>query len=250
MNLTVQSDTQWIRDVARMRTRLLATELSAAARDADEHRVKTLLTELLHCRAGRPEETFRVQLQALESLFHTMRRLAMTDDLTRLNNRRGFFRVGARLLKVAERERCKVRVVHVDVDNLKFVNDNVGHLAGDLLLQRTANVLRRSFPDHEIDEVIGRLGGDEFAVLALSRHPFGPHEVALRVQKAVDAQNASGWSPALSLSVGVAELGPDGPFSMTDVLERAERAMYTNKRTKWDRRAVRRVEATGSTAVG
>ncbi len=66
-------------------------------------------------------------------------------------------RVGERPRNVAAHQLRKVRLVHVDVDKLKCVNDSAGHLAGDKLLWTTADVLRRSFPDNGAGEVIGNL---------------------------------------------------------------------------------------------
>ncbi len=236
MILEVQSDTRRKRNIDRMKSGVLATELRAAAMAGDEDRVAALIAEVLRCQTPSEEEKLDLQLRTLADLFHTMRRMAMTDELTRLNNRRGFMRVGARLLNVAAHEFRKVRLVHVDVDNLKRVNDSAGHLAGDKLLRTTADVLRRSFPDNGAGEVIGRLGGDEFAALTVVRDQSDASALVQTIVAAVETIKASGVCAELSVSVGVAERYPNERLSMTDMLYRAERAMYAHKMTKIDRR--------------
>ena len=243
MAAILQCEEQGLREAARARNRTLAKELSAAAMEGDDRRVKQILAELLRCQARRPEAKRHIQLQALEDLFHTMRSMAMTDDLTGLNNRRGFLRLGTRWLEVANRERLNVCVVHVDIDNLKLVNDTSGHCAGDMQLRRTADLLRELFPNYDVYDVIGRLGGDEFAVLTSSRSAVDPDTLARRILQAVERLPSFDRCPTLSLSVGVASVDAQQPLAITELLKRAERATYAHKLTKRARRAERRVQS-------
>ncbi len=127
------------------------------------------------------------------------------------------------------RDRRGAVLLYVDVDNLKWVNDTLGHAAGDRLLTATAEVLRSACGDSAI---IGRIGGDEFAVLV--RHSNGEDHNLLRKRiKSVIAEcNAAGHVPPLSMSIGVAEFDHLRPVSVLALLERADRAMYVEKTRK------------------
>ena len=201
----------------------IASQLSAAAIDADEGIAKQMLATLLGCQFPRSDEPFPSQL---EHLFLTLRSMALTDDLTNLCNRRGFLRAGTRLLSAASRDKRGALLFYVDVDDLKSINDSAGHAAGDSMLTRTAQVLRAVFRDSYI---LGRLGGDEFAALAPATYPNACNFIVQRLQDAVAADNLSRAESTLSLSVGFAQFDPDKPSSISDLLRKADMAMYQNK---------------------
>ena len=75
-----------------------------------------------------------------------LRHLALTDELTCLYNRRGFFAAAAQQLKVAGRNSQSLLLLYCDLDNLKKINDSFGHQEGDLALIRTADALEKGFP--------------------------------------------------------------------------------------------------------
>ena len=207
----------------------IASQLSAAAIDADEGMVKHMLTTLLSCQLRRSGEPLPSQLGVLLHLFLTLRSMALSDDLTDLYNRRGFLRAGTRLLSAASRDKHGALLFYIDVDDLKSINDTAGHAAGDSLLIRTAQVLRSVFRD---SDVIGRLGGDEFAALAPVTGPKACDLILHRLQKAVAADNLARAEPSLSLSVGFAQFNPRKPSSMADLLRKADVAMYEDKLAK------------------
>ena len=84
------------------------------------------------------------------------------DELTGLHNRRGFISLAEQHLKLTSRQGVRSTLIFIDVDNLKYINDNFGHREGDDALQQIAGLLRECFREADI---IGRLGGDEFCVL-------------------------------------------------------------------------------------
>ncbi|MGC2461500.1 MAG: GGDEF domain-containing protein [Steroidobacteraceae bacterium] len=207
--------------------------LKVAAVEGDEAAFKDLLADLIDCRIGRPDERFRLQLEALEDLFLTLRSMALTDDLTRLYNRRGFLRAGTQLLDGLCRDGPAALLLYVDVDNLKYINDSSGHAAGDCVLRRTAEVLRDVFRE---SDVIGRLGGDEFAALTPMSEANDCAGIMHRMRQAIEASNSVALESALSLSIGFAQFEPQKPTSMTDLLQRADLDMYRSKLTKLHRR--------------
>jgi diguanylate cyclase (GGDEF)-like protein len=173
----------------------IVVQLSAAAIDGDHPRVRELLGDLLRCRTPGTDQDLSPVLQPLEDLLLLLHSMALTDELTGLQNRRGFLHRAARLLDLAARKLHGALLIYVDVDNLKNVNDSSGHEAGDDLLRRAAQVLRDVSGDHA---VIGRLGGDEFAVLDESANGGRSHHMLRRIQNAVEACNASGKGQAVA----------------------------------------------------
>jgi diguanylate cyclase (GGDEF)-like protein len=203
----------------------ITEELNAAAMDGDAQRVKCLLAQLLHCPNRRMDEHIHQQVAAIEELFYAMRTVAITDELTEVYNRRGYQWAAGRLLRHLARERRGALLLYVDVDNLKIVNDSLGHAAGDQLLKAASWALRSTCGDSAI---IGRIGGDEFAVLT-RLHPGESHNhLRRRIHDAIQDYNATGQCP-LSMSIGAAEFDPLRPASVRALLERADQAMYLEK---------------------
>jgi diguanylate cyclase (GGDEF)-like protein len=203
-----------------------ARELNSAAMEGDHGRVKQLLGQLLSARNRRSSDQGRQQLTALEDLFYAMRTMAVTDELTGVYNRRGFEWMAGRLLRNLCRERRGGLLMYIDVDDLKIVNDTLGHGAGDRLLTAAARALRSACGENA---VIGRIGGDEFALLARQTSAESYDLLRQRIRSAVASCNATGQVPPLSLSVGVADFDPLRPASIVSLMDRADRAMYQEK---------------------
>jgi diguanylate cyclase (GGDEF)-like protein len=91
----------------------------------------------------------------------TAERLALTDDLTGLANRRAFDKA----LKSAERD-ASIAIISFDLNHFKLVNDKLGHTAGDAVLRDVANCLKRAAGRFGYSERVFRLGGDEFGIIA------------------------------------------------------------------------------------
>jgi diguanylate cyclase (GGDEF)-like protein len=88
----------------------------------------------------------------------------LTDELTGLYNRRGFFVSAQQQLKLANRYNKGIFIFSADLDDLKIINDNFGHKTGDSALVETANILKKTFRESDI---IARIGGDEFVILGM-----------------------------------------------------------------------------------
>ena len=156
-----------------------------------------------------------------------LRHLALTDELTCLYNRRGFFAVATQLLKLAHRKVQTLLLFFCDVDNLKGINDSLGHQAGDLALIRAADALERSFRDAD---VLARIGGDEFVVMTLEAPSRVEGVLLRRLERNVRKAGASENRYKLSLSVGVARFDPKRAVSLGELLSQADQAMYEQKR--------------------
>ena len=157
-----------------------------------------------------------------------LREIAITDELTSLLNRRGFMTMAAKQLQMARRQEGNVFLMFADVDNLKWVNDHLGHHAGDQVLLECADLFRATFRD---SDTIARLGGDEFAILLID--PADEKSVINRLEKNLRAKNSGGQrSYELSLSIGVVRYDPEHPSSIEELMNRADNLMYECKQRK------------------
>ena len=170
----------------------------------------------------------RRQLLQLAAARAELRELALVDPLTGLHNRRGLLYLGANALTASDRSGRPVTVVFVDVDGMKQVNDHLGHAAGDVALQQTAQALRQSVRE---SDVCARLGGDEFCVLMLDPLP----DVRLFSDRLRATLAAVADAPMLGVSVGAARREPRSSVSLEELIEAADAAMYVDKQGKEQR---------------
>jgi len=156
--------------------------------------------------------------------------LSVTDELTGLHNRRGFFTLTEYLLKAAKRQKLGIFLLYVDMDNLKDINDRLGHNEGDNALIDVANILKTNYRD---SDVIARIGGDEFVVVPVGTTGDNVELITTRLQKQLDIHNeTSNRSYKLSLSRGIVYYDPEQPRSIDELLTEADKFMYAHKRHK------------------
>lgn len=178
-----------------------------------------LLTRVAHC---------AVKQHMVQEEF---RNLALTDDLTRLHNRRGFFTLAGQQLKLARRNHQYALLFFADVDGLKQINDRFGHSEGDLAIKQTAQILKHTFRDSDI---VARLGGDEFAILANEVNSDRQEDIWHRLKENLNSESSRDPRHSLSLSIGVARFDPHSPITLDELLNRADQAMYKAKRIPRD----------------
>jgi diguanylate cyclase (GGDEF)-like protein/PAS domain S-box-containing protein len=165
-----------------------------------------------------------------KSLEETLKSLSLVDDLTGLYNRRGFMALAEQQLKIAERTKQEALIFFFDLDNMKSINDTLGHQQGDKALIEVASALKETFRK---SDVIARLGGDEFAALAIDATHETEEVLINRLRSALEASNHLKLrNYALSLSTGIARYEPGNPSSLDALIARADALMYDNKRTK------------------
>jgi diguanylate cyclase (GGDEF)-like protein len=159
-----------------------------------------------------------------------IRRLAVTDQLTGLYNRRGFITLSERQLKIAARTGSRLLLLFADLDGMKWINDSLGHAKGDEALMGVAGILKKVFREADI---IARVGGDEFAVLALGTSAEYPEKLKDRLQQQIDLyNNEEKRDYNLSLSIGIADSDPKSNVSIDLLMARADERMYENKKVK------------------
>jgi diguanylate cyclase (GGDEF)-like protein len=173
-------------------------------------------------------------LAALRARLEAQERLARTDALTGIANRRAFFETVGLEIERARRHGGPLTAAYVDCDGFKDVNDRLGHAQGDALLVSVAQTLRGA--TRAIDQV-ARLGGDEFGLLLPETGAGDAEALLARLQRSLRAAMARhGWD--VGFSIGAATfLAP--PASADELLARADELMYAAKR-----------EAKGSVRIG
>jgi diguanylate cyclase (GGDEF)-like protein len=145
---------------------------------------------------------------------------ALTDPLTGLYNRRGWSQLLAR-----EEERCRrhgnqAGVLVLDLDDLKVVNDSLGHSAGDQLISRTSAVLKRILRSQDL---AARVGGDEFTILAVECGTAEAESLLVRVRAALERDG-------INASIGLAMRHPSR--GLQAAWDEADSAMYAEKKQK------------------
>lgn len=197
-----------------------------------ERRVLEVRTRLVE-HDGRPVEIQGIarDITDRKEQEHALRSLTIIDDLTKLYNRRGFLTLAERHLKLAVRKKAGVFLLFADLDGLKAINDTYGHLEGDRALIDAADILRHSFRSADI---IARLGGDEFTVFPIEAAAESAGILMGRLEEHLkrhnDANQSRGYQ--LALSVGIARYEPDSSWTIDQLLEHADRALYQQKRQK------------------
>lgn len=160
--------------------------------------------------------------------------LAFKDDLTGLFNRRLLSHLFEHWWEELATEHRQMALLILDLDRFKEVNDSYGHLAGDVVLRRVAEILRHTFRG---DDILIRFGGDEFVVLLPGA---GREEAGVLAERARHALVTSSFTaPAagtliqvpVSFSLGVASFPDDGALGET-ILARADERLYLDKRLR------------------
>ncbi|MBF0565662.1 MAG: diguanylate cyclase [Nitrospirae bacterium] len=156
--------------------------------------------------------------------------LSILDELTGLYNRRGFYALAEQQLKLANRYKRGLLVIFLDLDGMKYINDNFGHAEGDRALIATAAILGETFRSSDL---IGRTGGDEFIVIATGSGDSDIAQIRERLDENVGGFNDSGKSVyKLSLSVGIISYDPANPMSLDELISKADTLMYAHKNGK------------------
>jgi diguanylate cyclase (GGDEF)-like protein len=157
-----------------------------------------------------------------------LERLARTDVLTGVTNRRHFFELAEPQFASAQRYSHNIAILLLDVDHFKQVNDSYGHLAGDLILQRVA----RECQGHlRSSDVFARYGGEEFICLLPEQSLEGALETAERIRLMLERAEVL-WdhqSIRVTASIGVALLQEDLALTLETLINRADQALYESK---------------------
>lgn len=210
------------------------------------HMVKSLEAEKahLHQKIWSYNTILRQQAEVQASLAkenQTLQRLAFTDGLTQVANRRNFNETLPKIWETAAKTKQPISLLLCDIDYFKRYNDMYGHPAGDVCLQAVADALVRA--THRQGDQVARYGGEEFAILLPDTDVKGAQQVALaahsELARAQVPHQASLVKPFVSLSVGICTLTPDNAQQQHEILiHGADEALYTAKLRGRDRSVV------------
>lgn len=163
----------------------------------------------------------------LHAAHEEARTAALSDELTRLYNRRAFFEFGNPLLSQARRHNYPLALIMMDLDLFKQVNDTFGHDAGDEVLRQVSALLRDRIRKSDI---VARMGGEEFALLLPETDADQALEMTERFLNLLKALTVHHQGHAIrpSASFGIT-LRAAGDQRLEDLLRRADRALYRAK---------------------
>ena len=168
----------------------------------------------------------------LQEVNANLQNLSLTDDLTELNNRRGFLFHAEQQLKLFNSRRMDkgLWVMMADVDSLKHINDNFGHYEGSEAIVNAGRVLKKTFRN---SDVVARFGGDEFAVLIINALDEVKEKIVEQLENNLAAYNADSGKPyELSISYGLASVNLSSRTSIEEAVKQADESMYQHKRSR------------------
>jgi diguanylate cyclase (GGDEF)-like protein/PAS domain S-box-containing protein len=163
-----------------------------------------------------------------------VQRLAETDSLTQLYNRRGLFELGRSALQRAKKRENPFSVIMLDVDEFKRINDSYGHATGDEVLSQVAHWVQAA---SRKTDIVGRYGGDELVLLLPDTDYSQAHRLAERILKRISGKPLQVGSGSLkvSLSVGIAQSEASNGSSLEELMKQADEALYAAKQNEGDK---------------
>ncbi|MBU1487436.1 GGDEF domain-containing protein, partial [bacterium] len=166
---------------------------------------------------------------AVNSKEEKLVRLAFTDDLTGLYNRRYFYQSFPEEIKKAAAEDIEISLLMIDIDEFKQFNDKYGHLTGDNVLSSVAEILEESTRE---EDIVARYAGDEFVVILPEATSSAAFAVACRIVEAASSYPFVGQDEEVSLkvtlSIGLATYPGDGT-EIKELIGQADKALYSSK---------------------
>lgn len=179
-------------------------------------------------RLERHRRVLEVEQRNLKVASEELRHQATNDPLTGILNRRAFADELRKLLEHLSRFGRPLDLIVFDMDHFKQINDQQGHLAGDMALKLVAGIVQQHL---DSDDLFGRFGGDEFLIGCADREPGVTAATADTIRLAVVAAANSATPPltGLSLSMGIARATRESGYHLEDLFARADTALYAAK---------------------
>lgn len=179
-------------------------------------------------------------IKKLKKEIERLKKLVYEDELTKILNRRGFFKLAEPLFKEIKfiksnpnrRKNLKITnlsVLLLDIDNFKKINDTYGHLVGDKALVTVASLIKERLRDIDL---IGRYGGEEIVIFLLGANKNSAYNVAEEIREKIFStpiKVKSNKKINISVSIGVAELTKEK--KLEELIKKADQAMYRAKKS-------------------
>jgi len=170
--------------------------------------------------------TVAYSITAIKKLLIKEREHARTDDLTGVENIRFFYEQARIEISKAAIDKRPLTLAYIDIDNLRYVNDTLGHIAGDYLLHEAAQVMKSTLRSVDI---ISRLGGSKFAILMPETENEDATVIIYKVQEhLLDMAEKNGWPVTFRTDV-VTCYSPD--YTIDELIKVAEDLMNADKKT-------------------
>jgi len=188
------------------------------------------------------ELKYRVKIgERIINLEQRILKLATTDSLTGVLNRRAFMERMNEEIHRAKREGSPISLILMDIDHFKKVNDTYGHQTGDLVLQRVTDQLMDRSRAYDF---VGRYGGEEFVICVRSTEDIDPQSIAERMRRNIEAQtivtDQSNQTLRITASFGVGTSRPEYDDTLDSLIKRTDKAMYEAKKKGRNRVCVAR----------
>jgi len=157
-----------------------------------------------------------------------IKKLYLTDELTGINNRRGFEQAMTTIVDRAKRKKLYLSIASIDMDGLKEINDTYGHNHGDKCLYAVSRALRNATTEFE---AVARYGGDEFVALLVSENnPNRHHQFEEELLAEIEKENALLKEPyTLHVSIGVVPVPNSSTGKILGFYQKADKLMYEKK---------------------
>ena len=158
-----------------------------------------------------------------------LERLASTDPMTNLYNRRYFSELATTVVKLAKRSKLIYSIIMIDIDKFKSINDTYGHAIGDDVIVALAKLLKHNIRESDI---VCRWGGEEFIILLPQTEQDGALMIAEKLRKTVETLSVTVRNNKkiyFTISLGVATSDSDNCTDIENVINNADKALYLAK---------------------
>lgn len=161
----------------------------------------------------------------LGNLIQSLHIDAYGDVLTGLHNRRYFYQKLSNTMSV----KMPVSLIIIDIDDFKGINDNYGHITGDIVLKQFADILKENV---RASDTVVRWGGEEFAVILPETHLNKAYLIGDRIRGIVENYRFSSEATACKVTVSIGITATETEIDMDEFVKIADKALYKAKETK------------------
>ncbi|HOO80551.1 MAG TPA: GGDEF domain-containing protein [Lachnospiraceae bacterium] len=176
------------------------------------------------------QKQLELSLQKIKESNQILETISKLDELTGVYNRRGFFEMSSVMVHNSKFRDRKAILIFADLDNLKIINDRMGHDEGDYALKSSAEILKDSMRSSDI---VARIGGDEFAALAIAERSTKGEVIRERIKELTERFNEqSDRNYYIGISVGYSEFVCDADVDLEKYLDEADERLYVDKQKK------------------
>lgn len=166
------------------------------------------------------------------NLFKRIEELAITDSLTSVFLRDYFFIRLREEIKRAKRKKSRLGIIMLDIDNFKKVNDNYGHVVGDLVLKRLAKIMSQIINAGQAGNIISRFGGEEFLCLIVECDKENVRQLAEKIRSEVESTQLTFRKKHIKFTVSLgAVVYPDDGVELLDLIDKVDHLLYQAKTT-------------------